>query len=110
MNEGAQEKLPSATLPSATLLRMTAEIVSAYARNNPLPASELTSIISTVHGSFVSLDASADPAMGGDDADRLERRLRIRVVPEPRHRFSLQGPSRADPFVAWALSGIYAPS
>ena len=53
MNEGAQEKLPS-----ATLLRMTAEIVSAYARNNPLPASELTSIISTVHGSLVSLEGS----------------------------------------------------
>ncbi len=37
---------------------MTAEIVSAYARNNPLPASELTSIISTVHGSLVSLEGS----------------------------------------------------
>ncbi len=47
MNEGVQEKLPS-----ATLLRMTAEIVAAYVRSNPLPASELTSIISTVHGSL----------------------------------------------------------
>ena len=53
MNEGEQEKLPS-----VTLLRMTAEIVAAYVRNNPLPASELTSIIGTVHGSLVSLDGT----------------------------------------------------
>jgi len=56
------------------------------------------------------LVAPADSVMGGDHADCLGRRLRIRVVPEPRDRFSLQGPSRADPVVAWALSDIYAPS
>ena len=54
MNESVQEKLPS-----VTLLRMTAEIVAAYVRSNPLPTSELTSIISTVHGSLITLDGPA---------------------------------------------------
>ena len=51
MNESVQEKLPS-----VTLLRMTAEIVAAYVRNNPLATSELASIIGTIHGSLVALD------------------------------------------------------
>jgi len=41
---------------SADLLRMTAEVVAAYVRNNPLPAAELSSIILTVHGSLAALD------------------------------------------------------
>ncbi len=42
---------------SADLLRMTAEVVAAYVRNNPLPAGELSSVIHTVHGSLAALDA-----------------------------------------------------
>lgn len=61
MSEGEQEKIPS-----VTLLRMTAEIVAAYVRSNPLATSELTSVISTVHGSLVSLD--------GPVASKPERR------------------------------------
>ena len=41
---------------SADLLRMTAEVVAAYVRNNPLPTAELSSIINTVHGSLVALN------------------------------------------------------
>lgn len=41
---------------SADLLRMTAEVVAAYVRNNPLPAAELSSIIHTVHGSLAAID------------------------------------------------------
>ena len=33
---------------SADILRMTAEVVAAYVRNNPIPTAELGSIISTV--------------------------------------------------------------
>ena len=40
------------------ILRMTAEVVAAYVRNNPLPAAELSSIISTVHGSLAALNGS----------------------------------------------------
>ena len=43
-------------LSSDDLLRMTAEVVAAYVKNNPLPASELTSIINTVHGSLSALN------------------------------------------------------
>lgn len=41
---------------SADLLRMTAQVVAAYVRNNPLPAAELKAIIHTVHGSLAALD------------------------------------------------------
>ncbi|HEX9767982.1 MAG TPA: MucR family transcriptional regulator [Kiloniellales bacterium] len=44
---------------SADLLRMTAEVVAAYVRNNPLPAAELSSIILTVHGSLAALDGGS---------------------------------------------------
>lgn len=46
---------------SAELLRMTAEVVAAYVRNNPLPASELSAIIHTVHGSLAALDGGSTP-------------------------------------------------
>lgn len=45
-------------MSSDDLLRMTAEVVAAYVRNNPLPASELTSIINTVHGSLAILNGT----------------------------------------------------
>jgi len=37
---------------------MTAELVGAYVRNNLLPTAELSSIISTVHGSLAALNGS----------------------------------------------------
>jgi predicted transcriptional regulator len=43
----------------ADILRMTAEVVAAYVRNNPLPTAELSSIINTVHGSLAALDGGA---------------------------------------------------
>lgn len=45
---------------SADLLRMTSEVVSAYVKNNPLPTSELTKVIQTIHGSLRSLNGGAE--------------------------------------------------
>jgi len=41
---------------SGELLRMTADVVSAYVSKNPLPANDLPSVISTVHLSLSGLD------------------------------------------------------
>ena len=46
---------------SADILRMTAEVVAAYVRNNPLPTAELSSIINTVHESLSALDGGETP-------------------------------------------------
>ena len=46
---------------SADILRMTAEVVAAYVRNNPLPTAELSSIINTVHESLSALDGNVAP-------------------------------------------------
>ncbi len=46
---------------SADILRMTAEVVAAYVRNNPLPAAELSAIINTVHESLSALDGNVTP-------------------------------------------------
>lgn len=46
---------------STDLLRMTAEVVVAYVRNNPLPTAELGSIINTVHGSLAALNGGGAP-------------------------------------------------
>ena len=49
----------------ADLMRMTAEVVAAYVRNNPLPASELAGVIGTIHASLAQLKdggaAQAEP-------------------------------------------------
>ena len=45
-------------LSSDDLMRMTAEVVAAYVKNNALPASELASIIHTVHGSLAALNGA----------------------------------------------------
>ena len=39
---------------------MTSDVVAAYLHNNPLPTSELTAVIQTVHGSLASLNNGAD--------------------------------------------------
>lgn len=48
------------SLPSGEILRMTSDVVAAYLHNNPLPTSELTAVIQTVHGSLASLNNGAD--------------------------------------------------
>ncbi len=65
-------------LSSAELLRMTAEVVSAYVRSNPLPRSELTSIIRTVHGSLAALDGG-----DGSKAKPLRPAVSIRRSVQP---------------------------
>ena len=57
MDENLPEKLSS-----AALLRMTAEMVAAYVGNNPLPLSELTSVIHTIHGSLTALNGVEPPS------------------------------------------------
>src|SRR5271166_2849218 len=43
------------------LLRMTAGVVAAYVRNNPLPATQLAEVISAVYGSLKSLEGQVAP-------------------------------------------------
>ncbi len=51
----------SEPLPTEAILRMTADVVAAYVKNNPLPALELTNAISTVHGTLASLNDRGGP-------------------------------------------------
>jgi len=46
---------PTVEVQSSDLMRMTADVVAAYVRNNPLPATELSTVISTVHTSLREL-------------------------------------------------------
>ncbi|MFQ5773912.1 MAG: MucR family transcriptional regulator [Kiloniellaceae bacterium] len=39
---------------------MTADVVAAYVRKNPLPANDLPAVISAVHGSLASLDGTGE--------------------------------------------------
>lgn len=70
---------------SADLLRMTAEVVAAYVRNNPLPAGELRSIIHTVHGSLAAIDAS-----GATSAEPLRPAVSVRRSVQPDHLVCLE--------------------
>jgi len=64
---------------SANLLRMTAEVVAAYARNHPLPSSELTNVIRTVHGSLSGINGG-EPAPS--DAPSPAIPIRKSVTPD----------------------------
>ncbi len=70
-------------LSSAELLRMTAEVVASYVRNNPLPRSGLTSIIETVHGSLAALD-------GGGKAEPPRPAVSIRRSIRPNYLVCLE--------------------
>ncbi len=49
-------------LSSAELLRMTSDVVAAYVRNNPLPTTELSGVIQTVHSSLAALNGAGQAA------------------------------------------------
>jgi predicted transcriptional regulator len=70
---------------SADLLRMTAEVVAAYVRNNPLPAAELSSIINTVHGSLAAIDGG-----GALSAEPLRPAVSVRRSVQPDHIVCLE--------------------
>ncbi len=70
-------------LSSAELLRMTAEVVVSYVRNNPLPGSELRSIIKTVHDSLAALD-------GDGKAEPLRPAVSIRRSIRPAYLICLE--------------------
>lgn len=46
---------PSEQVSAEEILRMTAEVVSAYLRNNVLPAGQISEVIQTVHSSLNAL-------------------------------------------------------
>ncbi len=52
----------SEPLPTSELLRMTADVVAAYVRNNPLATSDLPGVISTVHASLTDISSGANAA------------------------------------------------
>ena len=51
-------------VPAEEILRMTAEVVSAYLSNNLLPASQISEVIQTVHTSLNSLGAGRTDSAG----------------------------------------------
>ncbi len=55
MNDETEEGLSS-----AELLRITSNVVAAYVQNNPLPTTELSSVIQTIHSSFVALNGAGE--------------------------------------------------
>ena len=67
----------SEQLPTSELLRMTADVVAAYVRNNPLAANDLPGVISTVHASLTDVS-------GGPPAAPLQPAVPIRrsVTPD----------------------------
>jgi predicted transcriptional regulator len=70
---------------SADLLRMTAEVVAAYVRNNPLPATELSSIIHTVHGSLAAINGGDAPS-----AEPQRPAVSVRRSVQPDHLVCLE--------------------
>jgi len=53
MNDQASQQLSE-----AEVLRMSAHVVAAYVRNNPLPTNELSGVIATVHNSIAELNGT----------------------------------------------------
>ncbi len=51
----------SEQLPTDELLRMTADVVAAYVRNNPLATTDLAGVISTVHASLTDIRGGGAP-------------------------------------------------
>ncbi len=49
-------------LPTSELLRMTADVVAAYVRNNPLATNDLPVVISTIHASLNDINGGAAAA------------------------------------------------
>ena len=47
-------------LSSTALLRMTADVVAAYVRNNHLATNDLPAVIGAVHGSLVNLNGNGE--------------------------------------------------
>ncbi len=67
----------SEQLPTGELLRMTADVVAAYVRNNPLASNDLPGVISTIHASLTDIN-------GGVAAPPLQPAVPIRrsVMPD----------------------------
>lgn len=51
-----------ATGNNNTLIELTAEVVSAYVSNNPVPAGELSNLIADVHNALGRVTSSAEPS------------------------------------------------
>jgi predicted transcriptional regulator len=57
------DKLSDALARSDNQIELTAEIVSAYVSNNPVPASDIANLIASVHASITSLRKTSEPAV-----------------------------------------------
>ena len=66
------------------VLKMTAEVVSAYVGNNALPSSEIPELIKLVYGSLQGLDHS------GDRQEQLKPAVPIRRSVTPDHIICLE--------------------
>ena len=58
----------SEQLPTSDVLRMTADVVAAYVRNNPLASNDLPEVISKIHASLTDI--------GRDDSAAAVRCIR----------------------------------
>ncbi|HYC03253.1 MAG TPA: MucR family transcriptional regulator [Azospirillaceae bacterium] len=67
-------------LRSAEILRMTAEIVSAYVGKNPLPTQQIPDVINTVYSSLTGLTGT--PAQAAAEPLRPAVPVRKSVTPE----------------------------
>lgn len=67
-------------LPTSELLRMTAEIVSAYVGKNPLPTQQIPEVINIVYGSLSGLQAL--PRDGNTEPPRPAVPIKKSVTPE----------------------------
>jgi predicted transcriptional regulator len=66
--------------PAREFLRMTAEVVAAYLRNNQLPSGQVGDIINTVYQSLLTLEGK--PALELPDAPRPAVPIKKSITPE----------------------------
>lgn len=71
--------------PNDQFIELTADIVSAYVSNNPVPAAELPALIAQIHTSIRSLDTPASPV-----EEVLTPRMPIKKTITPEHLISLE--------------------
>ena len=64
---------------------MTTEVVAAYVKNNPLPTSELSKVIQTVHGSLQDLNGGA-----AERSEPLKPAVPVRRSITPEHIICLE--------------------
>ena len=77
MAEESFERAPSTT-------DLAAELVAAYVANNPIPASELSKLIESVHGAIAALASGSAPDASAS-AEEVERPTAAQIRKSVRH-------------------------